>query len=307
MFTDNILCYLNPEHTSTYLLLSKKEKERKTKPKTSKKMASSSNYALLIGLLVVSFTATAFAQCPPEGYDSVLPFSLDAYVTDNATAWYVQQQQPISYQPLNSLYCVRARYTKLDNGRIGVDNFARVGSIDGSAQNPGGFQLNAVVRDPEVESKLAVGPPFLPPTLYGPYWVVAAGPYSPDDAEWTGTYEWAIITGGPPNAESDNGACIGTGRFQNEGFWLFTREQVASEELVEEMRTIAEGLGLDTSVLVPVEQEGCSYTLNPPSGNTPGDTQCRIGGARCFRAGQCCSGVCGRGRGFFAPRRCAQI
>jgi len=269
---------------------------------------ASSNYALLIGIVVVAlFTGTAFAQCPPEGYDSVLPFSLDAYVTDNATAWYVQQQQPISYQPLDSLYCVRARYTKLDNGRIGVDNFARVGSVTGRAQNPGGFQLNAVVRDPAVESKLAVGPPFLPPTLYGPYWVVAAGPYSPDDEEWTGTYEWAIITGGPPNAESENGACIGTGRFQNEGFWLFTREQVASEELVQELRTIAEGLGLDTSVLVPVEQEGCSYELTPASGDSPGDSQCRIGGARCFRAGQCCSGVCGRGRGFFAPRRCAQI
>merc|ERR1712225_208749 len=78
----------------------KKKQKRNTKPKTSKKMASS-NYALLIGLLVVSFTATAFAQCPPEGYDSALPFSLDAYVTDNATAWYVQQQQPISYHQLS--------------------------------------------------------------------------------------------------------------------------------------------------------------------------------------------------------------
>jgi apolipoprotein D and lipocalin family protein len=239
------------------------------------------------------------ASCPPEGYDSVSPFSLDAYITDNSTAWYVQQQQPISYQPEDSLFCVRARYTRLDNGRIGVDNFARIGSVTGRPQNPNGFQLNAIVPDEEVPSKLAVGVPFIPPASYGPYWVVAAGPYSPDDEEWTGNYEWAIITGGLPGFETGNG-CIGTGRFQNEGFWLFTREQVASQETIDELRAIAESLGLDTSVLVPVQQEGCSYGTDPSQ-------QCRIRGARCFRSGQCCSGVCSRGRGFFAPRRCAPI
>lgn len=33
---------------------------------------------------------------------------------------------------------------------------------------------------------------FIPDFLYGPYWVVAAGPSSPGEAGFTG-YEWAIV------------------------------------------------------------------------------------------------------------------
>jgi len=264
----------------------------------------------VIALLVVVASAawTVNAQCPPPGYDSVEPFSIEAYV---AAPWYVQQQVPISYQPENSLYCVRARYTQLENGRINVDNSARVGSIDGPEQNEGNFQLNAVVRDAEEPSKLAVGPPFLPPILYGPYWVVAAGPYSPDDVEWTGSYEWAIITGGEPGQETSNGKCIGTGNFQNEGFWLFTREQVASPELVEELRAIADGLGLDTSLLVPVAQEGCVYDTPEPE-PAPAE-QCLAETQICTTDESCCSSDCDWPdwmTGFLAylryvtPRRC---
>merc|ERR1712019_98737 len=75
-------------------------------------------------VLVVAMIAGASAVCPPPGYDSVEPFSLEAYVADG-TPWFVQQQVPISYQPENSLYCVRARYTELPNGRINVDNPTR--------------------------------------------------------------------------------------------------------------------------------------------------------------------------------------
>jgi len=260
--------------------------------------------ATACSLLLVGCIGAALAQCPPEGYNSVSPFSIDAYIGADRTPWYIQQQQAISYQPEESLFCVRARYERLDNGRIGVDNSARIGSIDGPQQNAGGFQLNAVVVDEADPSKLAVGPPFLPPALYGPYWVVATGPIDPD----TNEYEWAIVTGGPPNRETESGACIGSGAFQNEGFWLFTREQVASQELIDEMRGVAEDLGLDTSLLIPVAQEGCDYS-EPATPATPGRpgpaTRCRPLGGRCF--GQnCCSGVCGRpeGAGFFTPRRC---
>lgn len=258
----------------------------------------------------------ALAQsCPPEGYDSVPDFDIDAYIGEDASPWYIQQQQAISYQPEESLFCVRARYTRLANGRIGVDNSARIGGVDGPEQNAGNFQLNAVIVDEADPSKLAVGPPFLPPALYGPYWVVAVGPVDPETEE----YEWAIVTGGAPNSES-NGACVGSGRFQNEGFWLFTREQVAGEELIDEMRGVAEGLGLDTSVLVPVPQEGCEYTdAAPPPGAGRGRPAraCSPLGGRCGRfgylnggfSGNCCSGECARpeGAGFFTPRRCLTV
>merc|ERR1712176_135192 len=123
------------------------EKRKRERVMTMKKSMS------VAVVLVLAVIAGVSAVCPPPGYDSVEPFSLEAYGADG---------------------------------------------IDGQQQNAGGFQLNAVVRDAAVPSKLAVGPPFLPPVLYGPYWVVAAGPYSPNDPEWTGTYEWAIITGGEP-------------------------------------------------------------------------------------------------------------
>jgi len=239
-----------------------------------------------VAILVATMMIGVNAVCPPPGYDSVEPFSLEAYVADG-TPWYVQEQVPISYQPESSLYCVRARYTELANGRINVDNSARVGSIEGAQQNAGGFQLNAVVPNPAEPSKLAVGPPFLPPITYGPYWVVAAGPYSPDDAEWTGEYEWAIITGGAPGQVTANDKCIGTGNFQNEGFWLFTREQVASPELVEEMRVTADSLGLDIELLVPVAQEGCVYEPEPE----PVD-ECLEVLRICTTDEECCSGNC---------------
>ena len=146
-------------------------------------------------------------------------------------------------------------------------------------------------------------------TPYGrPYWVVAAGPYSPDDAEWTGTYEWAIITGGEPGQETPNGKCIGTGNFQNEGFWLFTREQVASPELIEEMRATADSLGLDIELLVPVAQEGCVYETDPEP-----EENCLEVTRICTDDSDCCSENCDwpawqvgflEYLRFFTPRTC---
>jgi hypothetical protein len=54
-------------------------------------------------------------ECPPPGFDSVLPeeFDLDAYVSK---PWYIQQQIPVQYQSVDQLYCVRAAYKKLGDG-----------------------------------------------------------------------------------------------------------------------------------------------------------------------------------------------
>ena len=42
-------------------------------------------------VLVLAMIAGVSAVCPPPGYDSVEPFSLEAYVADG-TPWFVQQQ-----------------------------------------------------------------------------------------------------------------------------------------------------------------------------------------------------------------------
>lgn len=80
-----------------------------------------------------------------------------------------------------------------------------------------------------------------------PYWVVAVG----------SEYQWAIITGGPPTAQSANG-CTTSGPMGSSGFWLFSRKPVDPENTLL-MEAEARRLGLDTSVLLPVAQEGCLY------------------------------------------------
>lgn len=115
-------------------------------------------------------------------------------------------------------------------------------------------------------SKLKVGPA-VPgtttqlPLSSGDYWVVATGSSTP------GTYDWAIISGGAPSAHGKDGKCQ-TGRqtpllrrFQTNGIglWLFSRQSV-DPEATAVMLEAASGLGFDTSVLVPVQQAGCTYS-----------------------------------------------
>jgi len=262
-----------------------------------------SNFVVLATILLIFVSASLIrAQdesivCPPPGYDSLSSFDIDAFI---AAPWYVQMQAPVSYQREDQLFCVTAKYSKLDNGRILVENFARTGGTNGTANF---IQLNAIPNE-ESTSKLTVAPSFLPPfviNFLGPnYFVVAAGPSNPDDEEWTGAYEWAIITGPPPTQETEEG-CVGSGVAQ-EGFWLFTRETVADPELIEEMIAVAESLGRDTSVLKPVDQTDCVYEI-------PENT-CQFEGTRCTQNEDCCSVVCDRRRGFFGrgfgPRRCLE-
>ncbi len=73
-----------------------------------------------------------------------------------------------SYQPRESLFCVRAEYRPSPNDptRLLVFNQGKRGSVSGTSQAGAGFLLNAVVKD-ESRGKLAVGPPFLPTSAYG--------------------------------------------------------------------------------------------------------------------------------------------
>eukprot|EP00923_Selenidium_pygospionis_P050055 GHVN01086351.1.p1 GENE.GHVN01086351.1~~GHVN01086351.1.p1 ORF type:complete len:115 (+),score=6.54 GHVN01086351.1:266-610(+) len=58
-------------------------------------------------------------KCPPPGFDSLSKFSLSAYI---CRSWYVQEQVPIFYQPVDRLFCVRADYSLNENGSINVFN-----------------------------------------------------------------------------------------------------------------------------------------------------------------------------------------
>lgn len=78
-------------------------------------------------------------------------------------------------------------------------------------------------------------------------------------------YQWAIISGGPPNVESGGLCTTGTLGINNVGFWLFHRNPTPPAEVVQQMRNRATELGYDVSVLQPVEQAGCEYTQSTPA------------------------------------------
>jgi len=204
----------------------------------------------LLPFLAVTALAQEVGTCPPPGYDAVKDFDLQRYIS---APWYVQLQQPVSYQPPNQLYCVRAKYTLQPDGTsLQVLNTANEGSVTGPpvGGNPAVGALTATIPDPSRPSKLAVGFSLFGRQLgSGPYWVVALDP----------DYQWAIITGGPPTQVGLDGTCR-TGTGQNDsGFWLFSRKPVDPENTEIMLEVAREELGLDLSVLLPVQQEGCTY------------------------------------------------
>jgi len=221
-------------------------------------MAATTRF-LLLASVALAYAAVADAgnrndsnNCPPVS--TVLPFSLEAY-TDGP--WFIQKQQPVRYQPEEALFCVRASYSLQSDGSVSVLNTANIGGVDGPPQNANRMMLRALVENDEVPSKLLVGPRFLPRFAYGPYWVVATSATTDEEISTDG-YEWAIVSGGQPMIDTGSGCKTGDG-VNNAGLWLFTREQIASPDVVERMRTIAADMGFDVSVLKDVQQAGCSY------------------------------------------------
>lgn len=218
------------------------------------------------------------AGCPPTGFDALPTLNVSSYIS---APWYVQLQQPISYQKEDTLYCVKAEYKNLSANPLDgllVLNSARKGGVNGRAMgtsDSGWFKLTASVPDRSRPSKLAVGPQLwgwnTPLSLRGDYWIVAAGP------EVNGPYTWAIISGGVPKVAS-NGACktgstwplVAASQTNGIGLWFFTRDVVASAVMIETMTKKATSLGFDTSVLKVVQQAGCDYPdISPPPPSPP--------------------------------------
>jgi lipocalin len=213
-----------------------------------------------LSLLILLAAGGAQARCPEVTTQD--EFNLEEFVR---ATWYVQRQQVNSYQPEESLFCVTATYE--DEGKkqwfktaISVYNYSNEKKVNGKNYNDGEGQV-LCATETDNASKLGVAPCFLPSFLSGPYWVVAAGP-DPDN------YEWAIVSGGQPTIDDvcDDGTCttaIDAGFLNwngnNEGLWLFTREQVAAQQTLDEMEAVAAEKGICTAQMVDVPQKGCKY------------------------------------------------
>eukprot|EP00606_Chrysophyceae_sp_TOSAG23-5_P000086 GSChrysophyteH2.ASY1.ANO1.1732.1 assembled CDS len=173
--------------------------------------------------------------------------------------WYIQQQQITEYQPKNSFFCVTQ--TLEDNGNhvplfkgpvISVYNFANTGKVNGPLQNADNTTLCARQADKDTPSNILNAPCFLPNAAAGPYWVIQAGP---SDAN----YEWAIVAGGPPTVQYDDGCTNTLDGVNGSGLWLYTRDPLDSSEYVPVMRKMLSGMGYTLSQLYQIEQHGCSY------------------------------------------------
>lgn len=206
--------------------------------------------------------------CPPPGFDAVSDFDINAYIDG---PWYVQAQMPLVYQPEDQLYCVRASYTPIDESDLSVGlkvtNTANEGGVDGepvgTRDDNSFFPLVAVPSD-ENPAKLKVGPdlgfvPGVQQVSMGDYWVVWANGSS------SSGYDLAIISGGAPTRETDDGCATGSSisffrrfQFNDIGMWLFSRMPVDVKG-TEVMLEAATDLGLDVSELVNVRQKGCTY------------------------------------------------
>lgn len=222
-------------------------------------------------LLITSFLlATGFADQEQHGVPghrelgaeecsavSTAPnFDLTTYT---AKPWYVHQQMEVSYLPKDEFFCVRAQYEELGRRtfpwgyQVRVKNEAQDGNGRKSGTNGFFGSLCAYNRDKSDPAKLAVAPCFLPRRFAGDYWVIAHN-------EAKG---YALITGGQPTIPSGNGDGLcktGTGT-NNSGIWIFTRSRIRDDDLIKEVRKIAEDQGIDTSVLLDVDQStgSCSY------------------------------------------------
>lgn len=99
-----------------------------------------------------------------------------------------------------------------------------------------------------------VAPCFLPNMLSGPYWVIAVG-LNPDGI----TFEWAVVSGGAPTVEYDDGCTTSLDKTNGSGLWIFSREQLISSEGLAAARQALVDLGYTLSQLINVPQEGCLY------------------------------------------------
>ena len=177
-------------------------------------------------------------------------------------SWYIQQQQVTGYQPKETLYCVAQtlnnshKIVPFFRGNIlDVYNYGNIGKVNGIQENKKNITLCARQVNSSLPSRILNGPCFLPNFLAGPYWVLAAGPYSYN-------YSWAIVSGGPPTIVYADGNCSTKLNGTNgSGLWLFTRERLGInvKSYVETMRNILINFGYTTSQLLNVIQEGCLY------------------------------------------------
>lgn len=178
-------------------------------------------------------------ECLPV--DTQPQFNLTRFISK---PWFIQQQMPTQYLPVEKNYCVSARYELLSKPSLWgytIQVYNQASDKDGNVMDSGTF-LCAYAYDEEDPAKLAVAPCFLPKASSGNYWVVA---YDEEEG-------YAMVSGGQPFLETPLGCRLGSGT-NDAGLWIFSRDPNPPEGLVQKVRDIASSKGFDVSVLNDVD------------------------------------------------------
>lgn len=172
-------------------------------------------------------------------------------------SWFVQAQQVVQFQPADNLFCLTATYNQdnpsvplFSGPTISVENYGNEGGINGPSK---GGPLCGRLPNVEDPSKLLVAPCFLPNFAAGDYWVVGLG--LRDDS----SYEWALVAGGQPDQEYEDGCTFKDDGSTVDGLFLLSRDQVLSETSLADAATVAQDQGITMQRMISVPQAGCQY------------------------------------------------
>lgn len=202
----------------------------------------------ILPTLFLFHSATADTECAP--ITTVPNFDLNEFVR---ARWYVHQQAPTKYVPVERNFCSYAEYDIID-GRptfpwgytVKVHNYAQ----DATGKSYGGELCAYQESANNTPAKLGVAPCNLPKAISGPYWVLA---YDETDG-------YALISGGQPTIFTGEGCRLKQGLIES-GLWVFLRSRDRKEETVAKVRKLAqEQFGFDVSVLNDVDQTHCEET-----------------------------------------------
>lgn len=206
-----------------------------------------------------TFAAAAFAtvgsaRAACQDVSTVEGLDLDEFTR---ASWFIQAQQVVQFQPEDSLFCLTATYEQnspsvpLFGGKtISVNNYGNEGGVNGPSI---GGPLCGRLPDESVTSQLLVAPCFLPNFFAGPYWVVGLG------LRADSSYEWALVSGGQPNVEYDDGCTTREDSSNNAGLWILSRDQVLSPESMADVEAVARQQGITLQRMISVPQAGCEY------------------------------------------------
>lgn len=199
-----------------------------------------------------------------ENFDAIVFFS---------RPYFVQLVQPgEGFNREDELNCVVTDSffrAGLQNGyTISLNNFAvsdggdLIGAVDRSVEPPvvsAAEPLLCLVQTTTNPSKFISNVCFIPPLLGVDLWVVASEP------------DYIILTGGQPTVDRGDGFCSNDASGQNAGILIGTPETFPDPSVIDAALQRAMDLGLDTDVLLPVDQENSDGTpcteFNTPRGD----------------------------------------